>query len=111
MIAQLVMANRGRNKVAWNQLGALMDQLVKGMLTVSARLAPDNRARFVRNSVAVAIDIFAVGFHVALLEISRKAMHVLIVRQDCFGFCTEEIVIPDTDQRQNNRQVLLVRRG
>ena len=37
-------------------------------------------------------------------------MHILVVRQNRFGFSTEEVVVPDTDQRQQYRQVFL-RRG
>ena len=38
-------------------------------------------------------------------------MHVLVVRQNRFGFCPEEVVVPDTDQRQQYRQVFLRRGG
>ncbi|MNL79231.1 hypothetical protein D3C87_2057860 [compost metagenome] len=38
-------------------------------------------------------------------------MHVLVVRQDRFGFCAEEVVVPDADQRQQHRQVFLSRSG
>lgn len=88
-----------------------MDQLIERVLTVSPRLAPDDRASLVIHDVAVTVNVLTVGFHVALLEVSGKAMHVLIVRQNCFGFGAEEIVVPDTNQRQQYRQVFLSRRG
>ncbi len=37
-------------------------------------------------------------------------MHVLVVRQNRFGFSTKEIVVPDANQCQQHRQVLLSRR-
>lgn len=110
MIAQRVMADGRRDEVARHQLGALMDQLVERMLAVGARLTPDDRAGLVIHRIAVAIDVLAVGFHVALLEVSGKTVHVLIVRQNGFGFGAEEVVVPDTDQRQQHRQVFLRRR-
>ena len=39
-----LMAMAGDEELAGNHPGALMDQLVKGMLAVGARLAPDDRA-------------------------------------------------------------------
>ncbi|SVK52092.1 Uncharacterised protein [Acinetobacter baumannii] len=110
VIAQRVMADGRRDEIARHQLGALVDQLVERMLTVSARLAPDDRAGLVIHRIAVAIDVLAVGFHVALLEVSGKTVHVLIVRQNGFGFGAEEVVVPNTDQCQQHRQVFLRRR-
>ena len=82
-----------------------MDQLVERVLTVGARLAPDDWASLVIHRVAVTVNVLAVGFHVALLEVGRKAVHVLVVRQNRFGFSAEEVVVPDPDQRQQHRQV------
>lgn len=88
-----------------------MNQLIERVLTVGARLAPDDRARLVIHGVAVTVNVFTVGFHVALLEVGGKAVHILVVRQNRFGFSAEEVVVPDTDQRQQHRQVFLSRRG
>lgn len=88
-----------------------MDQLVERVLTVGARLAPDDWASLVIHRVAVTVNVLAVGFHVALLEVGRKAVHVLVVRQNRFGFSAEEVVVPDPDQRQQYRQVFLRRGG
>lgn len=84
-----------------------MNQLIERVLTVSARLAPDDWASLVIHRVAVTVHVFTVGFHVALLEVSSKAVHVLVIRQDRFGFSAKEVVVPDTDQRQQHRQVFL----
>ena len=95
------------DEIARYHFGALVDQLVEGMLTVGARLAPDDWASLVIHRVAVTVNVFTVGFHVALLEVGCEAVHVLVVRQDRFGFSAEEVVVPDTDQRQQHRQVFL----
>lgn len=84
-----------------------MDQLVERVLAVSARLTPDDWTRLVIHRVAVTVNVLTVGFHIALLEVGRKAMHVLVVRQDRFGFSAKEVVVPDTNQRQQHRQVFL----
>ncbi|MNH85443.1 hypothetical protein D3C73_378840 [compost metagenome] len=110
VVAQWIMADGRSDKVARHQLGPLMDQLIERMLAVGAWFTPDNRAGLVIYRVAVTVNVFAVRLHVALLEISGKTMHILVVRQDRFGFCAEEIVVPDADQRQQHRQVLLGRR-
>lgn len=84
-----------------------MDQLIERMLTVGPRLTPDDWASLVIHRIAVTVNVFTVGFHVALLEVGRKAVHILVVRQNGFGFGTIEVVVPDTDQRQQYRQVFL----
>ncbi len=58
---------------------------------------------------AVAIDGFAVAFHVALLKIGRKTMHVLIIGQNGFRLGAEEIVVPDADQGQHDRNIFFKR--
>ncbi|CCK16170.1 hypothetical protein BN136_2180 [Cronobacter universalis NCTC 9529] len=111
MIRQRVMRNRRRDEIARDQFGALVDQLIERVLAISARLAPDNRAGLVIHGVAVTVNVFTVGFHIALLEVRREAVHVLVVRQNRFGFGTKEVVVPDANQRQQHRQVFLKRRG
>lgn len=84
-----------------------MDQLIERMLAVSAWLAPDDWASLVIHCVTVTVNVFTVGFHVALLEVGRKTVHVLVVWQNRFGFSPEEVVVPDTNQRKQHRQVFL----
>ena len=75
MIGQRIMALCRRDKITRNQCGALMDQLIERMLTIRARFAPNNRAGLVVvDHFAVAIDVFTVGFHIALLEIGGKTV-------------------------------------
>ena len=82
------------------------------MLAVGARLAPDDRAGLRRDHLAVQIDMLAVALHLQLLEIGRET------RRDCveYGITprrlrAEEVVVPDRQQAQQQRQVLLRRRG
>ena len=108
VIADRVVADGGCQEVTGDQLGALVDQLVEGVLAVGARLTPDDGAGLVVNRLAVAIHVLAVGFHVALLEVGREAVHVLIVRQDGFRLGAVEVVVPQANQRQQHRHVLLI---
>lgn len=72
VVTDRVVADGRRQEVAGDQLGALMDQLVEGVLAVGARLTPDDGASLVVNRLAIAIHVLAVGLHVALLEVGRK---------------------------------------
>ncbi|MNL24556.1 hypothetical protein D3C87_1459950 [compost metagenome] len=49
--------------------------------------------------------MFAVTFHVALLKIGGKAVHILVVRQNSLSFCIKEIDVPYTDQRKYYRDI------
>jgi len=56
VIAQRVVADGRGDEVTRNDFGALMDQLIKRMLTIGARLAPDNRASLVIHRIAVTVN-------------------------------------------------------
>ncbi len=73
-----------------------MDELIEGVLAIGAGLAPDDGSGGVVHSFATFGHTFAVTFHVTLLKIGRKAVHVLVIRQDCLSLCTEEVIVPDT---------------
>jgi len=49
-----------------------MNELIKRVLPVRARLAPQNRPRLAFARRAVALDGFAVGFHVALRRVGGE---------------------------------------
>src|SRR5688572_19728713 len=104
------MADGRCDEVTRDDFSPLVNQLIERVLTVSARFAPDDRASLVIHRVAVTVNELTVRFHVALLEVSGKTVHVLVVWQDSFGFSAIEIVVPDADQRQQYRQVFLSRR-
>ena len=111
VVADDLVGLREPDEVARDQLRALVDQLVVGVLPVRARLAPDDRAGLPLDPVAVAVDRLPVALHLQLLEVRRQVGEVLAVRQDRDGLGAEEIVVPDADQPQEHRQVLLDRRG
>lgn len=99
----------GRQEVARDELGALVDELVECVLAVRARLAPDNRSGFVVDKVAGLGDGLSVGFHVALLEVVGKLVQVLVVREQCLGLGAVKVVVPDSDEGQDDGQVVLER--
>ncbi len=88
------------DEVGRDELGALVDQLVVGVLAVGARGAPDDRAGLPLHRVAVALDRLAVGLHVELLEVGGELRQVVRVRQHRVGLGVEEVVVPDAQQAQ-----------
>ena len=107
VLPQRVMGLRGRQEVTRDKLGALMDELVEGVLTVGSGLAPDDRSGGVIHPFIVLGDALAVAFHVHLLEVSREVGQILVVGQDSVALSAEEVVVPDTQQAHDNRDVLL----
>lgn len=49
------------------------------------------------------------GVRTHLLEVSGEAVHVLVVRQHGVGLGLEEVDVPDTQNSQQNRDVLIQR--
>src|SRR5690606_28939224 len=70
------------DEIAGDELRPLMNQLVEGMLSVGAWFTPDDGACFISDSGAVTCHPLAVALHVELLQISREAFEVLVIRQD-----------------------------
>src|SRR5690606_17760378 len=97
MLADGVMGLCGCDEVARNQFGALVNELVKGMLAIGARFAPDNRPCLIVYRIAFTVHVLAVALHIALLEIGSKPVQVLVVREDGLCFCVEEVVVPNTE--------------
>lgn len=58
-----------------------MNELIKRMLAVGARLSPHNGSRGIVDGVSGPRHVFAVALHVALLEVSGETMQILIVWQ------------------------------
>ena len=50
-----------------------MNELVEGVLAVSARFAPDDGAGGIVDELAVLVDVLAVRLHVELLQVRREA--------------------------------------
>src|SRR5690606_7254814 len=109
VIPYFVMALGKTDKIARNQLSSLMDQLEKGMLTVGPGFPPDNGPGLVINRLTIAVDAFAVAFHIPLLEVRRKPVHILVIRYDGLSLCSQKIIVPNPDQRQGHRNILFER--
>src|SRR3954463_15712860 len=85
MPAQWVPRPRECDEIAGNKSGALMDQLIKGVLPICAGLAPINRTRLAVDRRAGERDVLAVALHRQLLQISWEALEILVVGKDCNG--------------------------
>ena len=86
-----------------------MQQLVKRVLPVGARLTPVNRARLHADPLSLKGHVLAVALHRQLLQVSRETTEVFRIGQHGHGVRTEKIVVPDRDQRHQHRQVALER--
>lgn len=114
------------NEIAWNQTSSLklykfcelsqwnskntpylMNKLIKCMLTVCARLTPNNRSRTVADTFTSLGNRFSVTFHITLLEIRSKSMHILIVWKHCRRFGAVKVRIPNSQQSQNDGCILV----
>ena len=111
VIANLVVAVGRGDEVARNHLGALVDELVEGVLAVRTRFAPEDRTRLVVHALAVTVNGLAVGFHVCLLEVGGEAVQVLVVREHGVARCAKEVVVPNADEGEDDREVLVDRSG
>src|SRR6516165_3042606 len=95
------------DEITWDQPRSLVDQLVKRMLTVGSRLSPINGSGIVVDFVTIESHMLAVAFHRQLLQISRKALEILLIGQHRHGLRTEEVVVPDGQEAHEHRQVVL----
>src|SRR2546425_1611326 len=105
MPAKWIQGFAERYEVTGNESRSLMNQLVEGMLTIGARLAPVDGAGIVADSLAVQGDVFAVALHSQLLQIGGESLQVLLVRQHRDGLGAEEVGIPHRQQAHEHRQV------
>src|SRR6202035_3985978 len=67
------------DEVTGDEPGALMDQLIEGVLAIGSRLAPIDRAGVSVHRRSIEPHMFAVALHRQLLEISRETLQVLVV--------------------------------
>src|SRR5471032_89540 len=82
------------DKVTGDQLSTLMDKLIERMLAIGAGLSPIDRARWIVDTSALPRHLFAIALHGQLLQIGRKTLQVLLVRQHRSGLGGKEIVVP-----------------
>src|ERR1700690_3256699 len=99
------------DQIAGDQLRSLMNKLVKRVLSIGARLAPDDRPSLVVHGLAVEGHVLAVAFHLELLQVRRKALEIVRVRHDADGLRAEKVVVPDAKQAHQDRKILLQRSG
>lgn len=90
-----------RKEVGWYQPGALMDQLVEGVLAVGAGFTPDDGAGAVIDFLSGAGNVLSVALHVTLLEVCGETVEVLVVGEESVGLRTEEVAVPDSQESQN----------
>src|SRR5450432_2806357 len=106
MIPDGIMTDGGRDKITGDQQGALVDQLIKGMLTIGTGLTPDHGAGSIAHGLAVPIHGLAIALHIALLKIGGKSVHILIIRQYRLRLRTKEISVPEPDQGHRHGDIL-----
>ena len=102
---QWMLTAQGQNEVGRNQPGTLVDQLEEAVLRVGAGLAPDHSAGGIVDRDAITGDPFAVALHVQLLQEGREMLEVLVVGDHRLGVGPAEIVVPDAEQRQDDRHI------
>ena len=89
-----------------NNVCALMQELIEGVLAVGAGLAEDHGAGHIVNGLAEAVDALAVGFHIQLLQVGREADQGLGIRQDRCDAIAQEVALVNADQRVEQGRVL-----
>lgn len=105
MLTDGVLADDRCEEVGRDELSALVDELVKGVLAVSAGFAPDHRTGGVVDVMTAAVDALAIALHVALLEIGGEAVEILVVGQDGLRGGAVEIIVPDAEQTKSDGKV------
>ena len=86
-----------------------MQQLVEGVLTVGAGLAPEDLTGVGGHGAAVPADMLAVGLHGELLQVGRETVQVLAVRKHGMALGTEEVDVPDVEQAHQRDGIVLER--
>src|SRR5271163_3193116 len=86
-----------------------MDQLVEGVLPIGSRLTPINRSSLVVDCSPIQRDMFTVALHRQLLQIGGESLEVLFVGKYSYCLRAKKIVIPDSKQSHEHRQVLFER--
>ena len=97
------------DEVAGDELGPLMNDLVKRMLAIGTRLSPIDWAGLTDDLGPLKCDVLAIALHRQLLEISREALQVLIIRKDRHSLCIKKVVVPNTQKPHEYRQVAFER--
>ena len=110
MMAQRVDRLVESYEVARNQTGSLVDELVEGVLSIGAGLTPVDRTRVEGDLGAVEANRLAIALHGKLLEVGREALEILLVGEHGDALGTEEVIVPDGEEAEEDGEVLLKRR-
>ena len=97
------------DEVGRDHHGALVQQLVEGMLAVGAGLAPEDLTGVGGHGAAVPAGMLAVGLHSELLQVGRETVQVLAVRKHGVALGTKEVNVPDVEQAHQRDGVVLER--
>ena len=89
-----------QDEIHWRQCCALMQQLVIGVLAISAGRAPDDGRGGVVDQGTIAINRLAVGFHFQLLQPQWQRAQIMRVGNDGMAVGMTEVDIPDVDHGQ-----------
>jgi hypothetical protein len=79
------------------------------MLPIGAGLAPDHRRSAGGELHSILVDAFAIALHLQLLQIGRQAAQSMAVWGDAAAGKLAEIAIPDVQQSQAHREIVLQR--
>ena len=74
MISNRIMGLCWGNEITWNQVRSLMNQLVKGMLSIGTWFPPNDWASTIVYFFAITTYVFSVALHISLLEVGGKTM-------------------------------------
>src|SRR5687767_11879332 len=75
------------------------------MLSICAGLSPNDGTGLIAHRITISVNRFAVAFHIALLKVSSKAVHVLIIWQYSLRRGSKKIIIPNADQRKDHGNI------
>ena len=105
VVAHRVVRLAEADEVARDEVRALVDELVEAVLAVRAGLAPLDRARRVRDGLAVLRHALAVRLHVHLLQVRGQAAEVLVIRQHAVALGPVAVRVEDAEEREDDRHV------
>src|SRR5436305_5009241 len=111
MTPQQVQSLVKADKVAGNEFSALVDELIECVLPICAGLSPDDGSCLVVHLPALQINMLSVTLHIKLLKVGTETVEIMVIGQDRNRLGTEKVVVPDTDQPQQYRQVVFKRSG
>ena len=99
------------NEVAGDEPGPLVDQLIKGVLAVSAWLSPIDRPGLIFDSLPIQGYMLTIALHRELLQIGRETLQILLIGKNCDALRAKKVVVVDCQETQENGKIALKRSG